>query len=158
MATRHTVRETHRDAIELLMADHERVRELLLEYEDSNEDAYLRRREIAEKAFRTLEGHFAVEEEVLYPAIVRHADAGGQKLIEAAVEEHAAVRVLINELRLLSPKGWQFDATFEAFVDSVECHIEDEEAEVFRYVKERLGDEIGGLGDRILERRTQLLE
>ncbi len=124
---------THEDAFELLMADHERLRELLLAYEDEEEDAYLRRRGIAEQVFRALERHFAVEEDVLYPALERQADAEGTKLIRAAEEEHAAVTVLINELRLLSPKSWRFEATFEALVDSVESHIQDEQALLFRY-------------------------
>jgi hemerythrin-like domain-containing protein len=152
MATRSILRDTREDdAIELLMADHERVRELLVEYEEEDEDAYLRRREIAEKVFTALERHFSLEEEVLYPALERQADGEGTKLVRAAQEEHAAVTVLMSQLRRLSPKNWRFDATFEALIESVDGHIEDEEAQLFRYAKKRLGDETQALG-RIIRR------
>src|SRR5215472_18530926 len=141
MVTRVTSREPlEGDPIELLAADHDRLRVLLVEYEEDDEDASRGRRAVAEQIFRTLESHFAIEEELLYPALEQQGDGDGPRLIDVAREEHEALTVLMTELRRLRTEDWRFDATFDALIESIEDHIHEEEAGLFPYAKRSLGE------------------
>jgi hemerythrin superfamily protein len=67
-------------AVEMLEADHRKVRELFQQYEATGDlDA---KQQLAEQIFVELETHAQLEEMVFYPAFEEAADAEGEELVE----------------------------------------------------------------------------
>ena len=145
------------DAIELLKDDHRKVKKLFREFEAAGDRAYQTKRRIAEQVFAELEVHSRLEEEIFYPAVAATANKDGKELVAEGIEEHHVVDVLINELKALEPEDEQFDAKFKVLTENVEHHIEEEEGEMLPDAEKKLGREVEQLGERMQQRREELL-
>lgn len=144
------------NAIEMLRADHRKVKELIDEFYAAEERAYRTKKAIAERVFRELEVHGRLEEEIFYPAVKDRVDqAGGERVIEG-IQAHHLMDALIEELRALSPEHELYSAKFKVFAENVEHHIEEEEGEMFPIAQQRLGDDVRRLGEEMDRRRDQL--
>jgi len=144
------------DAIEMLRADHEKVKELFRKYEAAGDRAYQQKKRIAEEVFAEITVHSTLEEELFYPAVKAETDKQGQELVAESVEEHHVVAMLIEELKALDPKDERYDAKFTVLMENVEHHIEEEEDELFPEAEDVLGDGIDELGAQMKERKDQL--
>jgi hemerythrin superfamily protein len=111
MAKRNDQMGQPEDAIAMLKADHQRVRDLFQEYEAAQDQQA--KRDIAEEAFVELEMHAQLEEQVFYPAVEDETDEQGQELVEESLQEHQAVKDLIEELREMGPDAKAFDTKFK---------------------------------------------
>ena len=122
-------------AVEMLEADHRKVRELFQQYEAAGDlDA---KQQIAEQIFVELETHAQLEEMVFYPAFEEATDAEGKVLVSEAHQEHQEVKTLIAELRSLDDDDL-FDDQFRELMDNVEHHVQEEETEMFPEAEEIL--------------------
>jgi hemerythrin superfamily protein len=123
------------DAIEMLAADHRKVRALFQQYmATGDQDA---QGVIAEQIFVALETHAQLEEMVFYPAFEAAADAEGHALVEEARQDHQEIKDRIAELRDGEAEE-EFDAKFRELMDNVEAHVQEEEAEMFPQAAEML--------------------
>ena len=145
------------DAIEMLIADHEKVKELFRKYEATGDRAYQQKKRIAEEVFAEITVHSTLEEELFYPAVKAETDKQGQELVAESVEEHHVVAMLIEELKALDPKDERYDAKFTVLMENVEHHIEEEEDELFPEAEDVLADAIEDLGAQMKERKDQLM-
>jgi hemerythrin superfamily protein len=145
------------NAVQMLKDDHKQVKALFREYEQAGDRAHKTKQRIAEKVFKDLEVHTALEEEIFYPAVRSRADAEGQELVAEGIEEHHVVDVLIAELKALNPEDEQFDAKFTVLMENVEHHIEEEEGEMLPDAQRRLRDDLERLGTEMAQRKEQLL-
>jgi hemerythrin-like domain-containing protein len=145
------------DAIEMLKADHEKVKGLFRQYEAAGDRAYQKKRSVAEEVFTEITVHSTLEEELFYPAVKAETDKQGQELVAESVEEHHVVAMLIEELKALDPKDERYDAKFTVLMENIEHHIEEEEDELFPEAEDVLGDEIEELGAQMKERKDQLM-
>ena len=145
------------DAIEMLKADHEKVKGLFRQYEAAGDRAYQKKKSIAEEVFIEITVHSALEEELFYPAVKAETDKEGQELVAESVEEHHVVAMLIEELKELDPKDERYDAKFTVLMENVEHHIEEEEDELFPEAEDVIGDAIEDLGAQMKERKDQLM-
>jgi hemerythrin-like domain-containing protein len=145
------------DAIEMLIADHEKVKELFRKYEATGDRAYQQKKRIAEEVFAEITVHSTLEEELFYPAVKAETDKQGQELVAESVEEHHVVVMLIEELRALDPKDERYDAKFTVLMENIEHHIGEEEDELFPEAEDLLGDEIKEFGAQMKERKDQLM-
>ena len=143
------------DAIELLRADHDKVRNLFAQYEAANDRQT--KRELAEEAFVELEIHSQLEENVFYPALEEETDEEGKKLLAESLKEHQMVTNLIQELRKLDPDDQMFDAKFHELMENVEHHVEEEENDMFPKAEEQLEGEMEELVEEMQELKQQLL-
>jgi hemerythrin superfamily protein len=141
------------DAIQLLKTDHQHVKELYEEFEQTDDPAA--KHQIVETALSELKVHTAIEEEIFYPAVRREID--DDDLMDEALEEHHAAKLLIEELEQLRPRDERFDAKFTVLIEMVKHHIEEEENELFPKVEE-LGLDLEALGQEMMERKTALQE
>jgi hypothetical protein len=73
------------DAIAMLKADHQRVRDLFAQYEATEHTAT--KRTLAEPVFVELETHVQLEENVFYPAVNEETEEG-PALVKESLEEH----------------------------------------------------------------------
>jgi hemerythrin-like domain-containing protein len=141
------------DAIAMLKADHQRVRDLFQAYEAATEPHA--KRDIAEEAFVELETHAQLEEQIFYPAVNEETDEG-PPLVHEALQEHQTVKHLIHALRAMRDFK-EFDAAFHELVQNVEHHAEEEESEMFPLAEVELEDELDELKEEMQEMKAQLL-
>jgi hemerythrin-like domain-containing protein len=153
MPSRQSNHEQPMDAITLLKADHQRVRDLFAQYE-ATENAETKRT-LAEQVFVELEMHAQLEENVFYPAVNEETDEGPE-LVKESLSEHETVKNLIQELRSMAPDTEEFDARFHELIQNVEHHVEEEEAEMFPLAEEELAEDLTEMKDEMQELKAEL--
>ena len=139
--------------IKLLERQH---REVEAAFEDFFEvSGKKQRRELFEKIANRLAAHTAIEENYFYPAVF---DEDTEEELREAVEEHLAVKRLINDLLDMEPDDEQFDAKMRLMQELVEHHVEEEEKELFKIVRQKDVSEMSELGSQMEEEFNELLE
>ena len=141
------------DAIALLKADHQRVKDLFTQYEAT--DNVETKRTLAEQVFRELDTHAQLEENVFYPTVNEETEEGPE-LVKESLSEHETVKILIQELRSMAHETDEFDAKFHELIQNVEHHVEEEEAEMFPLAEEELGDDLDEMGEEMQELKADL--
>jgi hemerythrin-like domain-containing protein len=163
------------NAIELLKADHARVKALFRQYEGAGEQ-HAQQRELAEQIFTELEVHATLEEELFYPALRGRlgqattgqeraneeteddeTEDGEEDLVAEALEEHQEVKALIAALRAMDPGDAQFQAKFAELREGVEEHVGMEEDELMPDAVAALGGELEPIGRQLEGRKEQLM-
>ena len=141
-------------AIDMLKADHQKVRQLFAQYKAGGNPS--KKQQIAEQVFTELETHAQLEEMVFYPAFEEATDEEGQQQGQEARKEHQAVKDLIAELRGREVDE-AFDAKFRELMANVEHHVQEEESEMFPEAEELLADQDANLVDEMEELKEELL-
>jgi hemerythrin-like domain-containing protein len=155
MATRRHDTGRPEDAIEMLRADHQKVRNLFQDYEKAQDQKA--KRKIAQQVFVELETHAQLEENVFYPAFRQEADQEGKQLVAESLQEHQRVKDLIEELRELDADDETFDIKFHDLMENVEHHVEEEESEMLPEAEQSLAEQAEELMDEMQEVKRQLL-
>ena len=156
------------NALDLLIADHNRVRGLFTRFRDAHEakddTAAI---ELAGKIFDELEVHTTIEEEIFYPA-VRTTSEDIAETVEEGIQEHHVVKVLMEELGQVEPGGVEWGGKMTVLIENVEHHAEEEEQEMFPSLRsaceasmlERLAEEMeqrkASLGAPVLADKLEL--
>jgi hemerythrin-like domain-containing protein len=153
MPTRQNDQEHPADAIAMLKADHQRVKDLFAQYEVTSNAAT--KRTLAEQVFRELDTHAQLEENVFYPTVNEETEEGPE-LVKESLSEHETVQILIQELRSMAHETDEFDAKFHELIQNVEHHVEEEEAEMFPLAEEELADDLDEMGEEMQELKADL--
>ena len=141
------------DAIAMLKADHQRVKDLFAQYEGtSNADA---KGALADEVFVELETHAQLEENIFYPSMNEETEEGPE-LVKESLHEHATVKQLIAELRQMGPQNNGFDAKFHELMHNVEHHVEEEESEMFPLAEQALAEDLEELSEEMQELKADL--
>ncbi|HTJ73852.1 MAG TPA: hemerythrin domain-containing protein [Acidimicrobiales bacterium] len=122
------------DALDLLTADHNRVRGLFARFqsaEESEETAEMTA--LAEKIVTELTVHTEIEEQIFYPAVDANEEL--HDTVSEGMEEHHVAKVLIEEVAGLSPEDDAWAAKIKVLIESVEHHATEEEEEMFPQVR-----------------------
>jgi hemerythrin-like domain-containing protein len=143
------------DAIEMLRADHQKVRDLFQDYEKTQDQQA--KHKIAHQAFVELETHAQLEETVFYPAFRQEVDQEGKQLVAESLQEHQKVKDLIEELRALASDDEAFDVKFRDLMENVEHHVDEEESEMLPEAELALAEQAEDLRDEMQELKKQLL-
>jgi hemerythrin-like domain-containing protein len=141
------------DAIAMLKADHQRVKDLFAQYEAA--DNVDTKRTLAEHVFVELETHAQLEENVFYPAVNEETEEGPE-LVKESLSEHETVKNLIQELRGMAHDTDAFDAKFQELIQNVAHHVEEEEAEMFPLAEEELAENLTEMKNEIQELKADL--
>lgn len=119
------------DALDLLIADHNRVRGLFARFKKAKEsDDASTMHSIAPIVFEELEVHTTIEEQVFYPWAHDLSDEVGD-LVDEGVQEHHVVKMLMEELQALESGADEWVAKMTVLIENVEHHAEEEESEMF---------------------------
>ncbi len=102
-----------------------------------------------------LELHAQLKEQVFYPAL--RADFASVELLDEAQIKHQTMKVLIDQLKGMSPRDDKFSATFNVLGQYVRHHIREEENKILRRTA-HLKLDWAGLFDEMQERRNELME
>lgn len=144
------------DALKLLKEDHDKVKKILQDLEDTTERAVKTREELFGRLQKELDVHEAIEEEILYPALKEHPKT--KELALEAYEEHHVVDMVMEEIQDVPFDDETWAAKLTVAKENLEHHIEEEEGEMFDQARKVFSDEeLGELGDRMQARKSELL-
>ncbi|QXI30567.1 hemerythrin domain-containing protein [Pseudomonas vanderleydeniana] len=130
------------NAIELLKADHEKVRTLLTQLSESTDRAEKKRTELLQKLELEVTIHTQLEEQILYPAFKEAGNRKDDEMYYEAKEEHRTVDSLVlPDLKKTSPTTPEFAGRVKVVKELLEHHIEEEESEMFPEAEKILGKE-----------------
>ena len=138
------------DALTLLKTDHDKVKKLLSEGEETTERAEKGRTELFATLKEEMLIHERIEEEIFYPALKEHPKA--KDIVLEGFEEHHVVDQIMGELEATPVTDEQWAAKFKVMKENIEHHIEEEEGEMFEQARKVFDtDELQALGARMLE-------
>jgi hemerythrin superfamily protein len=121
------------DALELLKQDHQKVKELFEQAEDSEVGTEQKR--IFHQIKTELETHARIEESIFYPAMQKHQEL--KEMVREAIEEHSQVKSLLKEMENLTDDSEKFESKLQILMENVEHHAEEEEeGKMFPKVRE----------------------
>ena len=144
------------NAVQLLIADHEQVRQLFDDYEElvSSNASDGEKQELAERICTMLSVHADLEQELFYPAARDALDE--QDLLDEAEVEHASARDLIEQIQEMDPSEELYDAKVKVLGEYVKHHVQEEENELFPAVQDA-GIDLDELGDEMSMRKQEML-
>jgi hemerythrin-like domain-containing protein len=144
--------EAEMDALKMLKDDHDKVKKMLEELDQSTERAVKTRTEMLQKLKQELTIHEAIEEEIFYPAMKEHAEA--KEIILEAYEEHDVVDTIMAEIEQTPVEDETWGAKLSVMKENLEHHIEEEEGEMFKKARELFDREtLEALGERMQARK-----
>ena len=141
------------DALQLLKADHDRIKPMLAEIRETTDRAEKTRAELFSRIKKELTVHEIIEEEIFYPALKAHPKA--KDIVLEAYEEHDVVSRLMGELDGLDPTDELFGPKAKVMAENIEHHIGEEESEMFSKAREVFDrDELAQLGEQMEQRKV----
>ena len=144
------------DALELLTADHNRVRGLFTRFQAAEGENDAQAARLAAKIFEELEIHTKIEEEIFYPAVTKLNDEI-HDLVTEGCEEHHVVDELMSEAKGLTPSDEAWAAKVKVLIENVEHHAEEEEQEMFPKIRQAMNDDARSeLGQRLEAGKAEL--
>lgn len=154
--TRNDENSKEQDAIDLLMADHKKVKKLFGDFDKlSEEGGDEEKTALVETICNELKIHTAIEEEIFYPAVRKAIDDAD--LMDEALVEHAGAKDLIAQLEEADPADDLYDAKVTVLGEQVVHHVKEEEGDMFPKAKKAKVD-TAALGAKMLKRRQALME
>ena len=111
------------DALELLKQDHQKVKELFEQAEETEDQK--EKTKIFSEIQTELETHARIEETVFYPAMEKHEEL--KNLVLESIEEHRQIKTLLKEIDNLKSDSEKFDPKLAVLMENVEHHAEEEE-------------------------------
>jgi hemerythrin-like domain-containing protein len=153
MPTRRNNQEQPADAIAMLKADHQRVRDLFTQYEAA--ENVETKRTLAEHVFVELETHAQLEENIFYPAVNEGTDAGPD-LVKDSVQEHQTMKNLIQELQGMAHDTDEFDAKFQELIQHVGHHVAEEESAMFPLAEQELSEDLDEMREEMQEMKADI--
>lgn len=146
------------NAIDLLKADHEKVKGILNQLSESTDRAVKKRAELLEKLELEVSIHTQLEEDILYPAYKAAGGKAEAEMYYEAKEEHRTVDALVlPDLKGTDPTSPEFAGRVKVIKELLEHHIEEEETDMFPHAKKILGKaKLDALGDQMLTLKATL--
>ena len=144
------------NALDLLIADHNRVRGLFSQFKAAQEnDDTATMSAVALKIFEDLEVHTTIEEEIFYPA-VRDANEDIAETVDEGVQEHHVVKLLMAELKQIEDGSDEWVAKMTVLIENVEHHAEEEESEMFPPLRNKMADQLEAMVPQLEGRKREL--
>ena len=142
------------NAIDLMLADHEKVRKLLEELDKTTERGIRTREELFAKVKSELTVHEIIEEEIFYPTLRQHPNA--KDIVLEGYEEHHVVDTLMGELSALPVDHETSGAKITVRQENNGPHVAAGEGELFDKARPILSpDELEQLGRVMEDRRAE---
>ncbi len=154
-ASRGSSASARNEAIEMLKADHKRVKKAFRDFEklDPNEDAE-QCQAIVEQVCAELTVHARLEEECFYPAARGALEE--PDLIDEAEVEHQSAKDLIAQLQGMGPGDDKYAAKFTVLGEYINHHVKEEEGEMFPQLS-RAKLDWDALLQEMTDRRAELM-
>lgn len=145
------------NALDLLIADHNRVRGLFARFnaaQDQHDDTAMA--ELSSKIIEELTVHTTIEEEIFYPAVHDESEEIGE-VVDEGIQEHHVAKTLIAEVGEVPVASDEWVAKMTVLIESVEHHAEEEEQEMFPPLRSKLpAERLDELAGQLEDRKRQL--
>eukprot|EP00027_Filamoeba_sp_ATCC50430_P016222 CAMPEP_0168567446 /NCGR_PEP_ID=MMETSP0413-20121227/15015_1 /TAXON_ID=136452 /ORGANISM="Filamoeba nolandi, Strain NC-AS-23-1" /LENGTH=182 /DNA_ID=CAMNT_0008599649 /DNA_START=61 /DNA_END=606 /DNA_ORIENTATION=- len=125
-----------KDAIEIIINDHNTVRGLFQKIKDSTDPVV--RRENMNLVIKELCQHSEAEELVVYPALRTMNHNLGNNYADRSINEHLAVKNTLARLDGLDATSPEFDVQFNILVREIEQHTLEEETQVLPFMRQHM--------------------
>ncbi|HEY1149273.1 MAG TPA: hemerythrin domain-containing protein [Pseudoduganella sp.] len=142
-----------KDAVALLTADHDKVKQLFREYEKCDANHKGMKADIAHQICLELTIHTNIEEEIFYPAV--RAETQDEQLVDEALEEHAEAKEMVERLRSMRAEDAGMDQLVSELRAAIEHHVTEEETEMFPKMRQSDAD-LGELCEQMQDRKEEL--
>jgi hemerythrin superfamily protein len=135
------------DALELLKQDHQKVKELFKQGQQTEDKK--QQKQIFKEIKSELETHARIEETIFYPAMEEHDEL--KDMVLESLEEHRQMKTVLRELGKLSASSERFKPKFKVLMDDVKHHAEEEEeGKMFPKIRNLIKrDELEQLGEEL---------
>ncbi len=144
------------NALDLLIADHNRVRGLFAQFKSAKDnDDTATMSEVALKIFEDLEVHTTIEEEIFYPG-VRDTNEDIAETVDEGIQEHHVVKLLMAEIKQIPDGSDDWVAKMTVLIENVEHHAEEEEKDMFPPLRNKIADRLNEMADDMEDRKTEL--
>ena len=145
------------DAIALLKEDHQKVKKLMAELEQTTERGVKTRTELWAKLVKELTVHENIEEKIFYPALRDMPKA--KDIVLEAMEEHHLVDDIVEQIKDTPVDDEHWGAKFKVAKENVEHHIEEEETEMFKIARQVFSkEELEELGSRMDASKSEQMQ
>ncbi len=124
-------------SLEMLITDHRGIERLFADL--SSKLVGQAREWVGGEFVSRLLTHAFVEEQVLYPAI-RTAVPGDQELVDAALDEHQALKDTLARLQALDPNDHESEILLAHLHRDLRGHVDNEERVLFPMLRYSLGE------------------
>jgi hemerythrin superfamily protein len=114
------------DAVELLVAQHRAMEDLLKKVMDETDEE--KRQRLFGEAGDQLTVHIKSEEDIFYPAVKA---ARTEDILLESLEEHLSLKRLLADLLELDPSEKTFEPKFKVLKEQTEHHHKEEEENLF---------------------------
>ena len=137
------------DAISLLKQDHQKVKGMVKEVEETGRRSTKQREELFQTIVDELTVHERIEEEIFYPSVQKHEMA--KDLVLESYVEHGVVDDLLDEISTIEPSDEKWMPAFKVFTENLEHHIQEEENELFPNVESIFSkDQLTKMGEQMM--------
>ncbi len=126
------------DVFDVITSDHEKVKKLFAQLEDTTEKATKGRQQLLEKLEGEILPHMHAEEQYFYQILLDESEE--KKHIYEAIEEHRAAKHVLADIHELSFEDPRWAARVQVLQELVEHHIEEEESEVFEIAHDAIDE------------------
>jgi hemerythrin superfamily protein len=135
------------DALELLKQDHQKVKELFNQGQQTQDKK--QQKQIFKDIKSELETHARIEETIFYPAMEEHEEL--KDMVLESLEEHKQMKSVLRELAKLTASSERFKPKFKVLKDDVGHHAEgEEEGKMFPMIRKLIKeDELEQLGQEL---------
>ncbi|HKF97685.1 MAG TPA: hemerythrin domain-containing protein [Steroidobacteraceae bacterium] len=143
----------YRDAVTLLKADHQQVKQWFAQFRKAGEQA--RQGMLARNICDALRLHTSIEEEIFYPAFLEATK--NEDIHHEAEVEHQSAERLIVEIEQSTPADDFFRAKVNVLGEMIKHHIREEEKPGGMFAKARKAKmDLRTLGQQLAERKSEL--
>ena len=151
----HRIADDEPLALRMLKEEHHIFRELFDRAEDADDEE---RAEIGAEICMRLAVHMAIEEEILYPALIL---ATGRDEVNEGIVEHASGKRLAAEIEQLDGDEELYGAKIHVLGEETIHHIDEEDEELFVEAREAHDKgciDLDELGRRLRDRQADLYD
>lgn len=117
------------DIFDVLTADHEKVKKILEQMEQTSARAGKRREALLDHLNENLLPHLYAEEQYFYPILLD--ESSDKEVAYQALEEHRAAKAVLLDLEDAPSDDPRWLARLKVLKELIEHHIEEEESTVF---------------------------
>jgi hemerythrin-like domain-containing protein len=127
------------DIFDVLTSDHEKVKKILEQMEQTTPRAAKRRETLLEHLDENLLPHMYAEEEFFYQILFD--ESSDKEVAYQALEEHRAAKAVLADLKTAPADDLRWSARLKVLKELVEHHIEEEETTVFDLARSLMDEE-----------------
>ncbi len=127
------------DIFEVLTTDHEKVKKMLEQMQETSNRATSRREKLLQNLNANLLPHMYAEEQYFYQILLD--ETSETETLYSAMEEHRAVKMVLSDLTNAATDDPRWMARLKVLKELIEHHIEEEESEVFDIAHKVIDDE-----------------